>query len=358
MSLSASFWKGRRVLVTGHTGFKGAWLASGLVGMGASVTGIALAPETSPSLFDLLGLARDMDSRLRDVRDREAIAGIARAVRPEIVIHMAAQALVRRSYQQPVETFAANVMGTAHVLEAARAAGSVRAIVNVTSDKCYENREADYAYRETDAMGGHDPYSASKGAAELVASAYRRSFLSAEGILMASARAGNVIGGGDWSEDRLIPDCVRAFSARRALVVRNPLAIRPWQHVLEPLSGYLMLAERLANGDAAFADGWNFGPDAGEAAPVRQVVDEVVKLWGDGARWEQDPAAQPHEAHLLKLDASKARRELGWRPRLGLAETLRWTVDWYRGHLGGASARELVAAQWKAYGERKEKAAA
>lgn len=345
----AQFWRGKRVLVTGHTGFKGAWLAAWLARSGASVTGVALAPETSPNLFDLLGLARSVDSRLRDIRDLEAIQGIFRAVKPEVVFHMAAQALVRRSYADPIGTYATNLMGTVHVLEAARATDAVRAVVNVTSDKCYENLETQHAYRETDAMGGHDPYSSSKGAAELITSAYRRSFFAREGKLLASARAGNVIGGGDWSEDRLIPDCVRAFSAGKPVVIRNPLAVRPWQHVLEPLSGYLALAERLASGDAAYAEGWNFGPGESDSAPVERVVNDVVRLWGGGARWEQDRTAQPHEAHLLRLDAGKAREKLGWKPRLALGEALAWTVDWYRKVAGGADAPELVVAQIGAY---------
>jgi CDP-glucose 4,6-dehydratase len=355
---AAGSWQGRRVLVTGHTGFKGAWLCAWLLDVGATVTGVALAPETSPNLYELLGLERGMDSRLRDIRDLEAMKGVLREARPEVVIHMAAQALVRRSYQDPVQTYATNLMGTVNVLEAARAVDSVRAVVNVTSDKCYENLETQHAYRETDAMGGHDPYSSSKGAAELITSAYRRSFFAREGKLLASARAGNVIGGGDWSEDRLIPDCVRAFAAGRDLVVRNPLAVRPWQHVLEPLAGYLLLAQRLAAGDAAAADAWNFGPGESDAAPVERVVNEAVRLWGGKARWKRDETVQPHEAHLLRLDASKARRELGWRPRLGLDETLRWTIDWYRAQAGGADARGLVAAQLGQYRALQEKAAA
>ena len=315
MTPAARFWRGTKVLVTGHTGFKGAWLSAWLAGMGASVTGVALPPETSPNLFDLLGLARDVDSLLRDVRDLEAMQGVFRSAQPEVVFHLAAQALVRRSYADPVQTYATNLMGTVHVLEAARATPSVRAVVNVTSDKCYENRETQHAYRETDAMGGHDPYSSSKGAAELITSAYRRSFFATDGKLLASARAGNVIGGGDWSEDRLIPDCVRAFSAGRDLVLRDPLAVRPWQHVLEPLAGYLLLAERLAAGEAAAADAWNFGPDDADSASVGRVVNEIVRLWGGSARWRQDDIAQPHEAHLLRLDVSKARQQLGWRPR-------------------------------------------
>lgn len=358
MTADSQAWRGRRIVVTGHTGFKGAWLCAWLLERGANVTGISLAPETSPNLFELLGLAHRMDSRLCDIRNREAVQGIFRAVRPEVAIHMAAQALVRRSYAQPVETYATNLMGTVHVLEAARERDSVRAVVNVTSDKCYENRETQHAYAETDPMGGHDPYSSSKGAAELIGAAYRRSFFAPAGKLLASARAGNVIGGGDWSEDRLVPDAVRAFSAGRELLIRNPRAVRPWQHVLEPLSGYLALAERLVAGDAACADGWNFGPDATEAAPVEQVVGEIARLWGGGARWVQDPSAQPHEAHLLRLDAGKARQKLGWTPRLSLAETLRWTVEWYKALAGGGSARELVSAQIRDYEALGQKAAA
>ncbi len=354
----SAFWSGRRVLLTGHTGFKGAWLGAWLAGMGARVTGVALAPETSPNLFDLAGLSSSVDSRIRDIRDLEAMQGIFRAAQPEVVFHLAAQALVRRSYAEPVATYATNLMGTVNVLEAARATDSVRAVVNVTSDKCYENLETRHAYREGDAMGGHDPYSSSKGAAELITSAYRRSFYTGQSKLLASARAGNVIGGGDWSEDRLIPDCVRALSVGAALVVRNPLATRPWQHVLEPLSGYLMLAEQLASGDAAAAGGWNFGPDDAETASVERVVNEVVKLWGGDARWRQDESAQPHEAHLLQLDASKARRELGWCPRLDLGETLRWTIEWYRELAAGRGARGLLETQIAQYEAIRQKAAA
>ncbi len=358
MILGARFWRGRRVLVTGHTGFKGAWLTAWLGRKGASVTGVALAPDTSPNLFDLLGLARDVDSRFCDIRDLEAICGIFRTSRPEIVFHLAAQALVRRSYADPVGTYATNLMGTVNVLDAARRTASVCAVVNVTSDKCYENLETRHAYREGDAMGGRDPYSSSKGAAELITSAYRRSFFAVNGQLLASARAGNVIGGGDWSEDRLIPDCVRMFSTGRELVVRNPIAVRPWQHVLEPLSGYLMLAERLADGDVGFADAWNFGPENAESATVRRVVDEVVRLWGDSARWRQDETAQPHEAHLLRLDAAKARERLGWRPKLRLEASLRWTIQWYRAQIGGKPARELVEGQLAEYEAMRETAAA
>jgi CDP-glucose 4,6-dehydratase len=352
------FWQGRKVLVTGHTGFKGAWLAAWLAEAGASVTGLALAPDTSPNLYDLLGLARAIDSRLHDIRDPEAVRAVFSSAQPEVVIHMAAQALVRRSYREPVQTYATNLMGLVHVLEAARACKATRVVVNVTSDKCYENLETGRAYRETDAMGGHDPYSSSKGAAELITSAYRRSFFAPEGKLLASARAGNVIGGGDWSEDRLIPDCVRAFSSGQDLVIRNPLAVRPWQHVLEPLSGYLLLAERMGTGDGAAADAWNFGPDEVDSAPVERVANEAVRLWGPGARWRRDERVQPHEAQQLRLDASRARQQLGWRPRLHLSEALRWTMDWYRAQADGRPARELVASQIAEYRALQEKAAA
>lgn len=344
---SRTFWKGCRVLVTGHTGFKGAWLVLWLESLGAEVGGLALDPPSAPSLH---ALAPGRGTRaVADVRDAAAVAERVERLRPEVIFHLAAQALVRPSYADPVGTYATNVMGTVHVLEAARRVGGVSAVVNVTSDKCYENREWPWAYREDEAMGGFDPYSSSKGCAELITAAYRRSYFGAGGPAIASARAGNVVGGGDWALDRIVPDCVRAFSARKPAVVRCPGATRPWQHVLEPLCGYILLAERLCADGAAAAEAWNFGPSDEGEQPVSAVVQTLVDLWGEGAAWTTTDAPQPHEANYLKIDASKARRRLGWRPRLTFARTLAWTVEWYRRQAAGEDARDLCLAQIDAY---------
>ncbi|MGE0615517.1 MAG: CDP-glucose 4,6-dehydratase [Bacteriovoracia bacterium] len=328
-SPSAGFWKDKRVFVTGHTGFKGAWLSYWLHHLGARVGGYALPPDARPNLFEPLGLAQRMDSHFGDVRDLATLQTQMKKFRPDIVLHLAAQALVRPSYEDPVGTYATNVMGTVNVLEAARQTGSARAIVVVTTDKCYENREWAWGYRENEPMGGYDPYSSSKGCAELVTSAYRRSFFSGAGI--ASARAGNVIGGGDWSVDRLIPDCIRSLQKNQPIPVRNPASTRPWQHVLEPLGGYLRLAEKLWDEPARMAQAFNFGPALSDARPVSWIADRMVALWGGGARWEnrQEPGA-PHEANYLKLDCSLAKSELGWEPRTDLTKALEWVVEWYR----------------------------
>ena len=342
------FWRNRRVLVTGHTGFKGAWLSLWLERLGAHVTGFALPPATSPSLFSLASIDTRIDSQLGDVRDPSAVEAAMARARPEVVFHLAAQALVRRSYSDPVGTYATNVMGTAHVLDAARRAPGLRAIVVVTSDKCYDNHEWSRPYREDDAMGGHDPYSSSKACAELVTAAWRRSFFQtpgAQSVGLGSARAGNVIGGGDWADDRLVPDCVRAFAAGNPVILRQPASVRPWQHVLDPLAGYLSLAERLAGDPHTFSEAWNFGPSTDEARPVSWVVDRVGRFWGDGARWEADRGTHPHEAGLLQVDASKARARLGWTPRLSLEEGLRWTVDWYKRVGAGEDAAALTLDQ-------------
>lgn len=346
-----AFWAGKRVLLTGHTGFKGAWLSLWLARLGARVSGFALAPETRPNLFETIDFPSER-SRIGDIRDLAALAEAMEASQPEIVIHMAAQALVRPSYADPVGTFAVNAMGTVHLLEAVRGAPSVRAVVVVTSDKAYENREWPYAYRETEAMGGRDPYSASKGCAELVTSAYRASFFGADGhpARIASARAGNVIGGGDWSADRLIPDIVRAFRAGQSVEIRAPHAIRPWQHVLEPLAGYLRLAECLAGADGdAFAEGWNLGPADEDCRPVADLVERLARGWGDGAGWHLSQRTHPHEATYLKVDASKARARLGWDRRLTLDTALDWTAAWYRAAASGADPRALAAAEIARY---------
>lgn len=348
MTVDRDFWRDRRVLVTGHTGFKGAWLSLWLGRLGAHVTGFALPPATSPNLFTLAGIERRIESQLGDVRDPAAVDAVMTRCRPDVVLHLAAQALVRRSYADPVGTYAANVMGTAHVLDAARRASGLRAIVVVTSDKCYENREWCWPYREDEALGGHDPYSSSKGCAEVMTAAWRRSFFlpdAAEAVGVGTARAGNVIGGGDWSEDRLVPDCMRAFASSQPVILRRPAAVRPWQHVLEPLSGYLALAERLSSDPRHFGEAWNFGPASDEARPVSWVVDRLCEFWGDGAHWVPDPGTHPHEAGLLQVDASKARARLGWTPRLSLEGGLRWTVDWYRRVAAGEDAAALTLEQ-------------
>lgn len=324
-------YSGRRVLVTGHTGFKGSWLALWLRQLGAKVTGLALPPESSPSHWELLSL--DIESHIVDIRDAAALRKAVTQADPEIVFHLAAQPLVRRSYSQPVETWATNVLGTAHLLDACRTAANLSAIVVVTTDKCYENREWIWGYREIDALGGHDPYSASKAGTELVAASFRRAFFSAgKGPLLATARAGNVIGGGDWSDDRLVPDLVRAIGARQPLEVRSPRATRPWQHVLECLSGYLLLGQRLMQGDTEIAEAWNFGPDREGNRTVAQVLTELERQW-PAAGWHPVEREQPHEAQLLQLDSSKARRALGWNPVWSFEEGVAATADWYRAWL-------------------------
>ena len=347
LGLSSSFWHGKRVLVTGHTGFKGGWLSIWLQHLGAEVAGYALPPTTDPSLFDVANVASGMHAIEGDVRDLDKIKHTFADFRPDIVIHMAAQALVRYSYKDPVDTYSTNVMGTVNVLEACRATDSVRAIVNVTSDKCYENREREEGYKEDEPMGGYDPYSNSKGCAELVTSAYRQSYFGGDsGTFLGSARAGNVIGGGDWAEDRLIPDLIRAFAGGDAATIRNPGAVRPWQHVLEPLHGYLRLAERLSVDGDAFAEGWNFGPEDSDAQPVAWVADKMCEYWGDNAAWSDVSSPdQPHEANLLRLNFDKARERLAWEPRLQLAQALRWTIEWYKCFNEGGNVRALTEQQ-------------
>ncbi|UQA60255.1 CDP-glucose 4,6-dehydratase [Polyangium aurulentum] len=350
--MSGSFFAGRTVLVTGHTGFKGSWLSRWLTLMGARVVGFALPPEQKPSLFELAGLAGDITSITGDLRDEAAVYAAFEAHRPEIVLHLGAQALVRRSYRSPVETYATNVMGTVHVLEACRRVGTVRAAVVVTSDKCYENREWVWGYREDEPMGGHDPYSSSKGCAEIVTAAYRRSFF-ASGTAVASARAGNVIGGGDFSEDRLVPDMVRGAAKGEPIVIRNPVSTRPWQHVLEPLGGYLLLARRLCESPEGHAEGWNFGPREEDAIPVGELAEKFVRHLGRGTLDITPPEARtgPHEARYLKLDVSKARARLGWTPRMGIDGALERTARWYRAWLDNPEAsRAELDAQIREYG--------
>lgn len=345
-----AFWRGKRVFLSGHTGFKGGWLSLWLQSLGAEVHGLALEAPTTPALFKEARVADGMAaSTIGDIRDLATVQRAMAACRPEIVIHMAAQPLVRLSYQQPVETYATNVMGTVHLLEAARQVGTVRAIVNVTTDKCYENREWVWGYREDEPMGGHDPYSNSKGCAELVTSAYRRSFMAQGGIALASARAGNVIGGGDWAADRLVPDILRAFEKGEPGLIRNPHATRPWQHVLEPLSGYLMLAEKLYAEGQRHAEGWNFGPRDEDVQPVQWIVERLVAEWGRGARWTLSEGEHPHEANYLKLDISKARHGLAWQPRWSLGTALSRIVEWHQAWLAGQDMQALCLAQISKY---------
>ena len=344
-----AFWRGKRVLLTGHTGFKGGWLSLWLQQLGAEVQGLALAPPAQDNLFEAARVGAGMASAIGDIRDLSFVARTMAAFQPQIVIHMAAQPLVRLSYDQPVETFATNVMGSVHVLEAVRQTPGVRVVVNVTTDKCYENREWAWGYRENEPMGGHDPYSSSKGCAELVSAAYRRSFFQQGGPALATARAGNVIGGGDWATDRLVPDILRALEKGEPAVIRNPQSTRPWQHVLEPLSGYLVLAQRLWDEGAAFAEGWNFGPCDEDARPVQWIVERLVQQWGGDARWHLDGGQHPHEAHYLKLDISKARARLGWQPRWRLAEALGHIVTWHRAWLAGEDVRALCLGQIDQY---------
>ncbi|MDT3699655.1 MAG: CDP-glucose 4,6-dehydratase [Thermincola sp.] len=335
MAVTASFWRNKKVFITGHTGFKGSWLSLCLQQYGASLCGYALSPPTEPNLFELAKVGNKMVSLTGDVRDSNALYRAIQKHRPEIIFHLAAQALVRRSYQEPVSTFATNVMGTVHLLEAARQTDSVRVIVIVTSDKCYENNELSRGYRETDPMGGFDPYSCSKGCAELITAAYRNSYFSSSssdqsGAAVATVRAGNVIGGGDWAEDRLIPDAVRSILANKPVLIRNPDAIRPWQHVLEPLNGYLLLAEKLWENGKEYSGGWNFGPSDDDTVPVGLLTRRIIDLWGNEAQWVCDQGKHPHEANYLSLDCSKARLKLGWQPVLTLDETIQWIVEWYR----------------------------
>ena len=350
MVTTQNFWQGKKVLVTGHTGFKGSWLSLWLQHIGADVTGLSLEPPTTPSLFVKANVAEQMNSIIGDIRDLALVKKIFMETQPEIVIHMAAQPLVRYSYLEPVETYATNVMGTLHVLEAIRSIDSVRSAVMITTDKCYENKEWLWGYRENEPMGGYDPYSSSKGCAELLIASYRNSYFPnshypQHGTAIASARAGNVIGGGDWAEDRLIPDIMRAIMQGKPVNIRNPHAIRPWQHVLEPLSGYLLLAQKLFEEGASYAEGWNFGPDDADAKPVSWIVDHLTKSWGEGASWVMDGGDHPHEAHYLKLDCSKAKMRLNWHPRWHLEETLDKIVTWHKAYQENNNMREITLKQ-------------
>ena len=352
--MNSSFWAGKKVFLTGHTGFKGSWLSIWLQSMGVELTGYALNPPTEINLFEIANVKNGMRSIIGDIRDLELLKKSMLDAAPEIVIHMAAQPLVRYSYSNPVETYATNVMGTVHLFEAVRATQGVKAVVNITTDKCYENKEWVWGYRENEPMGGYDPYSNSKGCAELVTSAYRSSYFNPSnfdkhGISLASVRAGNVIGGGDWAQDRLIPDIITAFSEGRPVFIRSPNSIRPWQHVLEPLRGYLILAEKLYLEGTPFAEAWNFGPNEQDTKNVEWIVRELANLWGEGAHWSLDESNQPHEATYLKLDISKARGRLDWHPLLSLPTTLRMIVDWYHNYNNGENMHHFINNQISEY---------
>jgi CDP-glucose 4,6-dehydratase len=349
-----AFWAGKRVFVTGHTGFKGGWLCLWLQQLGAEVTGYALDAPSQPNLFAVANIAHGMHSIIADIRDGHALVQAMLAAKPEIVLHLAAQSLVRYSYENPVETYATNVMGLVHVFEAVRATPTVKAVINVTSDKCYDNKEWAWGYRENDHLGGYDPYSNSKACAELVTAAYRNSYFNPQhyathGVAVASVRAGNVIGGGDWARDRLIPDILRAIEQGQAVQIRNPDAIRPWQHVLEPLCGYLKLAEKLHADGTAYAEGWNFGPYDMDVKPVGWIVERIAKAWGPEAKWALNQEPQPHEAHYLKLDCSKARSLLGWTPRWNIEQAIDKIVEWHKAREQGTDMRQMTLAQIAQY---------
>jgi CDP-glucose 4,6-dehydratase len=349
-----SFWRGRKVFLTGHTGFKGSWLALWLDVLGADVTGYSLDPPTDPSLFRQANVAECLRSIRGDVRDFQQLKSAMSECRPEVILHMAAQSVVRSGYDDPIETYSTNVMGTVHVFEALRQLNLPSVVVNVTSDKCYLNREWAWGYREDEEMGGRDPYSNSKSCAELVTTAYRESFfptaaIHRHGVALGSARAGNAIGGGDWTANQLIPDLIRAFLTGKPCSIRSPSAVRPWQFVLEPLNGYLTLAEHLAKDAPRFAGGWNFGPLDADARPVSWIADALVQSWGNGASWNRDAGEHPREANFLKLDASLARSQLNWQPRLPLQQALEWIVEWYRGFQAGADLRTLTRTQIDQY---------
>jgi len=349
LGIVSDFWQGKKVFLTGHTGFKGGWLSLWLQNLGAKVYGYALNPPTTPNLFTVASVAESLvSSTIADIRDASSFESAMLSAQPDIVFHLAAQPLVRYSYAEPVETYATNVMGTVNLFEAVRKTPSVRAVINITTDKCYENRESLRPYREDDAMGGYDPYSSSKGCSELVTAAYRRSFLAEAGVAVATARAGNVIGGGDWSEDRLIPDFLRAIDKNETLVVRSPNAIRPWQHVLEPLAGYLQLAERLFTQGEQFAQGWNFGPADEDAQTVAWIVDKLTATVPN-AHWQLDQNLQPHEANYLKLDSTKARTKLGWQPHWKLEVALQKIMDWHQNWRINADMRTYTLAQIHEY---------
>jgi len=346
--IEKNFWQGKRVFITGHTGFKGSWLSLWLSSLGTQVKGYALTPPTSPSLFNEARVNLIIDSQIGDIRDQEALHESMTSFNPDVLIHMAAQPLVRYSYDAPIETYEVNVIGTAKVLEVARSCPSLKVIVNITTDKCYENDERLQGYKEDDPMGGHDPYSSSKGCAELVTSAYRRSFFQDQGVSLASVRAGNVIGGGDWADDRLIPDILRSFEKNKPVVIRNPKATRPWQHVLEPLSGYLVLAQKMYNDHREYAEGWNFGPNEEDVKPVDWILNKMISKWPDSS-WELDDDSHPHEAGFLKLDISKAESKLGWKPVWELSHTIDKIISWHKAWLDKEDMQAVCLAEIEEY---------
>ena len=350
-SIDPVFWQGKRVFITGHTGFKGSWLSLWLQQLGAHVKGYSLPAPTNPSVFDLCDVQSGMESEIDDIRDLEQIKKSMASFAPEILIHMAAQPLVRHSYVDPVETYQTNVLGTVNVLEAARAIDDLRVIISITTDKCYQNNEWEWGYRENDPMGGDDPYSSSKGCAELVSAAYKKSFFDTADRpkRIATVRAGNVIGGGDWAEDRLIPDILNAFEKSEPIRLRNPHAIRPWQHVLEPLSGYLMLAEKLWDAEKNYLSAWNFGPHPDSMVQVGLIAESMASQWGSGAKIKTDDGHHPHEASILKLDISRALSHLGWAPKLSLQKALSLIIEWHKAYLDGRDMRQITLQQIKAF---------
>ena len=350
MEIRKDFWKDRNVLITGHTGFKGSWLSLWLQAYGANLSGIALAPDDGLSLFRIAGVAERMKHNVIDIRNYNELQNSINDIKPEIIFHMEAQPFVRKSYLEPIETYETNVIGTVNLLEASRKCNSVKAVVNITTDKCYENFEITRGYKEDDRMGGYDPYSSSKACAELVSAAYRNSFLKNECISMATVRAGNVIGGGDWSDDRLVPNILNSLESNKDIYVRNPDAVRPWQHVLEPLSGYLFLAEKLyTDNNTIYADGWNFGPNDEDAKSVRWIVNNMLSIWGSNKKLCKQPGNHPHEANYLKLDISKAKKHLNWYPRLSLNEALNYIVDWHKSFLAGEDIKSKTLEQIEKY---------
>lgn len=356
--IERTFWKGKKVFITGHTGFKGSWLCLWLHSLGAEITGYSLNPPTVPSLFSLCNLQNLTHTMIGDIRNREALNRAMLQADPDIIIHMAAQPLVRASYQNPIETYETNVLGTLHVFEAVRTVLNNRnkkiGIINVTSDKCYENKEWVWGYRETEAMGGHDPYSNSKACSELITSSFRNSFFNPltydkHGVALASARAGNVIGGGDWAQDRLVPDCIRSLLKGEKIQIRNPRSIRPWQHVLEPLGGYLLLAQKLMIDGVSYAEGWNFGPNEGDEKPVQWIVESLCKKWGGSAEYTVEQEPQWHEAHFLKLDCAKAKSKLGWKPKWNLDHALDKIIEWTISYKDGQDMKKVCLKQIKEY---------
>jgi len=345
LAVNEGFWKGKKVLITGHTGFKGSWLTLWLKLLGAEVCGFALLPESSPNLFENLELEKQVTSIIGDVRRLDVFEKVLNDFKPEIIFHLAAQSLVRKSYREPVETYLTNVIGTVNVLDAVRRGDFVKSVVIITTDKVYENKEWHWAYRENERLGGFDPYSNSKACAELAVAAYRNSFFAESETLIATARAGNVIGGGDWSEDRLLPDVFRSLIFGEKLEIRNPYSVRPWQHALEPLSGYMKLAEKLYNGEKSFAESWNFGPAEEDSKPVGWILEEIKRIWNEPVNWQIAEGIQPHEARLLKLDSAKAKNQLKWSPKLSLDEAVKITVQWYRGFKDKKNLTELTSNQ-------------